>query len=109
MGLDQWARANKEGCDEVEIMTWRKHADLQKWMEQLFRDRGGEGQFNMVDLPLIVDNLNELEQNYLHLEKGAGFFWGETTIDDIEDTKTFIDEARKLIMRGWNISYTSWW
>ena len=44
MGLDQYAFARKNGEDEnIEIMYWRKHANLEGWMAELYASRGGKG------------------------------------------------------------------
>ena len=40
MGLDQYAFAEKGG-EQEEIFYWRKHANLQGWMENLYIRRHG--------------------------------------------------------------------
>lgn len=42
MGLDQYASIRKDGQEDQEIAYWRKHPNLQGWMEQLWREKGGE-------------------------------------------------------------------
>ena len=69
MGLDQYAFARKgepirnrletEYEVEHEIAYWRKHPNLQGWMEQLWREKGGEGEFNCVDVELTLDDLEQ--------------------------------------------------
>ena len=56
MGLDQYATAIK-GEDEISLGEWRKHPNLQGWMENLWRSKGGEGEFNCVQVELNGDDL----------------------------------------------------
>jgi len=44
-----------------EIAYWRKHPNLQGWMEQLWREKGGKGEFNCVDVELTREDLKQLE------------------------------------------------
>jgi hypothetical protein len=108
MGLDQYAFARK-GEENIEISYWRKHANLQGWMEALFAKRGGEGQFNCIDLRLFEEDLTNLEREHDNLETATGFFWGVSQLEDIEATKEFIAQAKELIAQGYEIVYTSWW
>ena len=108
MGLDQWAFAIK-GDEKIELQTWRKHADLQGFMEQIWMDRGGRGDFNCVDLKLTIDNLTELQSKHKNLPTATGFFWGASTDYKVEQTEHFINEAMRLHSEGWEIIYSSWW
>ena len=60
MGLDQYASARKgepttddEGYtyyeDSMELAYWRKHPNLQGWMQDLYHEKGGEDEFNCLD------------------------------------------------------------
>ena len=109
MGLDQWAYAEKDGEEDVNLMEWRKHADLQGWMDDLWYEKGGDGDFNCKDLMITADDLDMLERDYLSLETGHGFFWGQSMPKHDDDTRTFIKEARKRIRDGWTVIYTCWW
>jgi hypothetical protein len=109
MGLDQYAFARKEGAEDLQFSYWRKHADLQGWMENLYRQRGGEGIFNCVDLRLFKDDLKGLLEQHENLERAEGFFWGQSRKEDVEKTKEFINEALSLMENGYEIIYTSWW
>ncbi len=109
MGLDQYAFARKEGQEEVKLMQWRKHADLEGWMANLYHARGGQGDFNCVDLKLFEDDLDRLCAEHKDLKQARGFFWGQSHEDDVEMTEEFITLAYQHIRDGWEIVYTSWW
>ena len=79
MGLDQYGIARKgepqtgeDGYtfyeDEMELAYWRKHPNLQGWMEELYHKKGGEGEFNCVDLELALEDLEWLEDALDHEE-----------------------------------------
>ena len=108
MGLDQYAFARK-GEEKTEIMYWRKHANLEGWMANLYRTRGGEGDFNCIDLKLSEEDLLNLQLQHRTLETSEGFFWGYTTEEKVEDTQAFIDKALDMMKDGYEIIYTSWW
>lgn len=97
---------------EIEISYWRKHPNLQGWMENLWRSNGGEGEFNCVDVELTLEDLEELE---VAIERGdlpatGGFFFGENSDDFYaEQDREFIREARERLANGYKIIYTSWW
>ena len=81
MGLDQYGFARKSGHQDIEIMYWRKHANLEGWMAGLTRAWWKE-RFNCVELKLTEGNLNALAMNVENLKKSEGFFWGESTEGD---------------------------
>ena len=76
MGLDQFAYKTKikftkevdfeseikdDRSELVEIHCWRKHANLQGWMESLYREKGGSSEeFNCVPLQLTKEDLDML-------------------------------------------------
>ena len=52
--------------EPVEIAYWRKHPNLQGWMEQLFANKGGECDiFNGVEVELTWADIDQLEQDIL--------------------------------------------
>lgn len=114
MGLDQNAykvvahdRENRE-----EIAYWRKHPNLQGWMENLWRSKGGEGEFNCVDVELTLEDLDDLEQsiNDSALPETTGFFFGSDSDDYYaEQDREFIKQAREAIAKGYVVLYSSWW
>jgi hypothetical protein len=133
MGLDQYAYARKgepqletqtytcedlegnefEGTetqeiweDQMELAYWRKHPNLQGWMEQLWCSKGGEGDFNCVDVELTAADLEQLEASIEGAElpetQGSDDHYKE---GDLE----FIRTAREHMEMGYKIVYTSWW
>lgn len=108
MGLDQWAYARKNG-ENIELMYWRKHANLEGWMADVYYNRGGELEFNCIELKLSREDILSLEEEHNLLDKQTGFFWGESYDNDIKDTQTFIEKALVKLDEGYDIIYTSWW
>ena len=123
MGLDQYATARRgepktdeEGFtfyeDSIELAEWRKHPNLQGWMEELWYDKGGEGEFNCVELELTLENLDALEATLDEeaLPETAGFFFGGNADDHYaEADREFIVQARAAIKQGYTVVYSSWW
>ena len=121
MGLDMFAYKTKEPLpaevafevkDAEEIHYWRKHPNLHGWMEQLYRLKGGEeASFNVVNLELTSDDLDQLEQAIIRktLPFTAGFFFGESDGSEVEDDLAFIAEARDALEAGYSVFYSSWW
>ena len=123
MGLDQYANARKgeaktddEGYtyyeDSKELAYWRKHPSLQGWMEDLWREKGNDGEFNCVDVELTLGDLEALEQSLDEsaLPETVGFFFGTDSSDYYaEQDREFIREARAAIKQGYKIIYSSWW
>lgn len=132
MGLDMYARRVGGGADfaclanhvapnfdeipegtimEGDFAYWRKHADLHGWMERLYRTKGGDADsFNCVPVRLTLEDLDRLERDMAAgLETANGFFWGQSTSSDHEDTRIFIKRAREAINAGDAIFYDSWW
>jgi hypothetical protein len=98
--------------DQMELAYWRKHPNLQGWMEQLWREKGGEGEFNCVDVELTLDDLEQLEASIegAELPETAGFFFGSPADDHYkEGDLEFIRTAREHMEMGYKIVYTSWW
>ena len=123
MGLDQYAMARKgesktdeEGFeyyeDSMELAYWRKHPNLQGWMQDLWYTKGGEGEFNCVDLELEIEDLDLLEQSLDEsaLPETVGFFFGANSDDHYaEQDREFIVQARAAIKQGYKVVYHSWW
>ena len=123
MGLDQYATARKgepqqdaEGYtyyeDTMELAYWRKHPNLQGWMESLWHVKGNSGEFNCVDLELTLDDLDSLEKSLDNeaLPETVGFFFGGDADDHYaEADREFIVAARAAIKQGYTVVYSSWW
>jgi hypothetical protein len=116
MGLDQYA---KNGSTGVEFAYWRKHNRLQGWMENLWRDRGGVGEFNVEPVEVTAEDLNRLEEDIRdgQMPETGGFFFGSDSMAEYTDSqfgyaetdRSFIAEARKIIAKGESVVYSSWW
>lgn len=110
MGLDQYAYKRKANQEDVQIMYWRKHPRLEKWMSDLYYSKGGSAEsFNCVELSLTKQDLESLELCYKTLPHADGFFWGMSTYQHTLDTATFIKDALQAIDEGYEIIYSSWW
>ena len=123
MGLDQYATARRgeaktddEGFtyyeDSIELSYWRKHPNLQGWMEELYHEKGGSQEFNCVDLELTLGDLDALEESLDEeaLPETAGFFFGTDSSDHYaEQDREFIREARAAIKQGYTVVYSSCW
>lgn len=141
MGLDQYAyKANRAGqraefyedgefvngewknpsAEKPEDLAyWRKHPNLQGWMEQLWLRKGGSNSgsqwgsnFNGVELELTWEDLDELEQDVLNgdLPSTQGFFFGSNSDNEYkEDDLKFIGLARLALTEGYQVFYNSSW
>ena len=120
MGLDMYAFSVKQGADvELEdterdqMAYWRKFNALHGFMEDLYRERDGQGDFNCVALQLTPADIDELESAITEntLRPRGGFFFGNQEIypEDIESTKVFIKDARDAFGDGKDVYYDSWW
>lgn len=122
MGLDQYAVARKgepvkkdedlEWPEKKELAEWRKHPNLEGWMENLYRRKGGEEEFNCVDVELTLEDLDELEKAVKgkNMPKTEGFFFGSDSDEHYrKQDLQFIEDAREAIKEGWTVVYSSWW
>ena len=134
MGLDQYAYvASKADTDyndnsRQELAYWRKHPNLQGWMEKLWLKKIGtpilesdqfiEGKFphdfNGIELELTWDDVNKLERD---IKSGAvsklgttGFFFGNPSDDYYyEDDLKFCLDAKAELFLGRKVFYNSSW
>jgi len=136
MGLDQFAyAATRAGqCkgawedssvpEPIKIAYWRKHPNLQGWMEHLWIEKGYPGlpagsnkfdhTFNGVELELVHDDIDKLEQD---IQNGAvaelgtkGFFFGNPSDEYYrEHDLKFVREARANLFLGLRVFYNSSW
>ena len=101
-----------EWDDSIELATWRKHPNLQGWMQELYYEKGGEGEFNCVDVELTLEDLDALEATLDEdeLPETAGFFFGSNADDHYaEADREFIVQARAALKKGYKVFYSSWW
>ncbi len=123
MGLDQYATARRgEGTidedgytyykDSIELAYWRKHPNLEGFMSNLYYEKGGEDEFNCVDLELDEEDLDRLEEalDSNELPETSGFFFGNNSDDYYaEADREFIVQARAALKQGYTVVYYSWW
>jgi hypothetical protein len=124
MGLDMYAytvsknELNEnfkiaEDADAEELQYWRKFNCLHGWMEDLYRKKGGDGEFNCRSLRLTEADLKSLhdDADAGRIEGRAGFFFGDTTVypEDMEEIKRFVAMAMTEIQFGREVYYDSWW
>jgi len=135
MGLDQFSYRVKKGfitqpvdfqtekyneeteehevlCDKEEIQYWRKHPNLQGWMENLYNQKGGKDEFNCANVQLTWEDLEELEQDIKEkrLPETCGFFFGINSDEEYkEETLDWIQRSLDSIKDGYDVYYSSWW
>ena len=112
MGLDQYASIRKDGQEDLEIAYWRKHPNLQGWMEALWREKGNAGEFNCVEVELTFEDLEQLEASIEgeELPETEGFFFGNNSDEFYrEQDLAFIADASEAIEQGYKVIYNSWW
>lgn len=121
MGLDMYAYATNdrptcpvdfETDNHVRLHYWRKHPGLHGWMEELYREKGGQADtFNCVSVELTTDDLDHLEADIKAgaLPETCGFFFGESDGSEAEDDLQFITKARETLATGASVYYSSWW
>jgi hypothetical protein len=97
-----------------EIAYWRKHPNLQGWMEDLWARQGNSGTFNGIELELTWQDLDQLEKD---IRSGSvaslqtiGFFFGDPSDDYYrEHDLEFIKRARAELFSGLKVFYNSSW
>jgi hypothetical protein len=119
MGLDQYAYiASKEKADyetHQEIAYWRKHPNLQGWMEKLAEEKGlAYDTFNGVELELTWEDVDRLEKDIKSgqvSELGTtGFFFGNPSDEYYreQDLQFCIDAKAELFLKR-KVFYNSSW
>lgn len=141
MGLDQYAYvASKAGQQDEyyndgnygkddadptkispprEIGYWRKHPNLQGWMERLWLQKNPDidpnnrdAMFNGVELELTWEDLEALEKAVTegNLPATRGFFFGDDSDEYYrEQDLAFIKNAKAEIFVGLKVFYNSSW
>lgn len=128
MGLDQYAYVAAKAGDDYEnrqeIAYWRKHPNLQGWMESLWEERGHPGwdgketawgsAFNCIEIELTYEDIQRLEKD---IKEGvvagldvSGFFFGNPSDDYYyEKDLQFCADARAELFLGRKVFYNSSW
>ena len=118
MGLDQYAYVASKANDDYEkrqdIAYWRKHPNLQGWMEKLYEAKGGTEEFNGVELELTWEDVDMLEKD---IKSGVvagldttGFFFGKPSDDYYYETDLkFCIDAKAECFLGRKVFYNSSW
>ena len=128
MGLDQFAyktrvkpgksvdfqdEVYKDEVEREEIHYWRKHPNIHGFMEDLYREKGGESDFNCRPVELTQEDIDRLAKSILdqELPKTSGFFFGQSYGDEEEenDDLEFCKKASEAIKEGYTVFYDSWW
>lgn len=126
MGLDQYAFKVRKSAviDDLnfekkmdgeetysEIFYWRKVPNLQGWMENLYRKKGGEEVFNCEYVRLDMGDLKQLKRDVINgeLPETEGFFFGRHYEEDMPSVLKFIEIAKDAIENGDAVYYSSWW
>lgn len=121
MGLDQYAHAVDTNGEKEELAYWRKHPNLQGFMENLWESKGRPGDrnennimgdFNCIPVELTHDDLDSLEAAVTNTElpETVGFFFGDNSdADYLHEDLEFIEKARKALDSGKTVVYDSWW
>lgn len=127
MGLDQYAyriprylRINNLTFDNggmdyfhgFDFHYWRKHYCLDRWMEDLYRRKGGKNEFNCNFVELTRQDLDRLisdiKSKNLDYEKDE-YCSDEELQRDIKDDLEFCIKAIDYINQGYCIYYSNWW
>ena len=108
-----------EGLDYTEIAYWRKHSDLNGYMEELYYEKGGDGDFNCVPLYLSKEDVEQIiDDHKKHLDpeddftigEARGFFWGATEKEDWEESlKDFEKILNETDWDNETVYYSCWW
>jgi hypothetical protein len=121
MGLDQYAYiASKadtmyDDNSRQELAYWRKHPNLQGWIERLAEKKGLEyDSFNGVELELSWDDIDMLEKDIKSGEVSklgtTGFFFGNPSDDYYYETDLkFCVDAKAELFLGRKVFYNSSW
>ena len=123
MGLDQFAFAINNNGEKEELAYWRKHPNLQGWMERLWENKGRPnlpedhkenllGDFNCIPVELNSDDIDDFEDAVRgnSLPETGGFFFGENSDDYYKEKDLeFIQKAREALDAGLTVEYNSWW
>jgi hypothetical protein len=121
MGLDQYAyiasKANTEWDDSSrqDVSYWRKHPNLQGWMEKLAERKGLQyDSFNGIEVELTWEDIDKLEKDIKSgtvAELGTrGFFFGDFSDEHYrEQDLEFCTNAKAELFLKRKVFYNSSW
>lgn len=100
-----------------DVGYWRKHADLNEYFTKLYHDRGFSDEFNCKNLILskedceeVLELAKDIRNGVAEIETGCGFFWGETTDDDWDETiRIFSSVLESTNFKTHEIVYSCWY
>lgn len=96
-----------------EIHYWRKHSNLNGFLTELYYKKGGEGEFNCRNLFLTrkdVKAIIEFESKGEEQEEHSGFFWGQSTQEDRENSiKVFTNILENFDFEKDDLIYSCWY
>jgi hypothetical protein len=100
-----------------ELAYWRKHPNLQGWMQALYESKEGvdtSSDFNGVELELTWADLELLEQDILNGNVAklgtSGFFFGDPSDDYYRESDlAFVKKAKAEVFCGLRVFYNSSW
>ena len=106
-----------------ELAYWRKHPNLQGWMESLWKHKmhqanrdieesEWDSSFNGIELELTAEDLDALERavKKRQLPKTSGFFFGNDSDQHYyQHDLEFIRQARAELFLGLKVFYNSSW
>lgn len=96
--------------DTYLVWEWRKHADLQEWMEQLYLKKCGSTEPDCFSILLTEDDITRLREDTesVRLPKTSSPTWG-STIHQYLDTIKFCDKALEYVKVGTQLFYYASW
>jgi hypothetical protein len=122
--LDQYGKAvNTKVSEPRELAYWRKHPNLQGWMESRWKKKMHDANqeisesewgstFNGIELELEAADLDELELavKKRRLPQTSGFFFGDDSDQHYyQQDLEFIKNARAELFMGLKVFYNSSW
>jgi len=113
----------KHSDSSEEFYYWRKHPNLHGWMENLYRSKGGDKEFNCEYVELTKEDIKKLFKDVIKnkLPHTEGFFFGASPTEKdlidyvytLQDDLKFIGKALEFFEdeenEGKHLMYTSWW
>lgn len=117
MGLDMdFYKVNGNG-EKEHLHYFRKHSDLNGILQECWVEKNLDkdpGEFNCSEFEVTLDEVERIK-NFMETFKNGnnkryvGFFWGQSTEEDWEETKTLLEEITEIINDGQKVVYVPWW